>query len=74
VITPTGYDDTEQVPCPECGATLDVGWVDVSQDEPNLCYCGDPECWHWSPRTPECAVNEQGQALRWDGVPWDDTP
>jgi hypothetical protein len=30
VITPDGYDDSEQVPCPECGATLDVGWVDVT--------------------------------------------
>lgn len=55
---------------------------------PDLCRCGDPECWHWSAdyrgypfcrpcgdhhRAPECAVDEHGRALRPDGTPWCDT-
>ena len=36
--------------------------------------CGYEWCrpcaeWH---RPPECAIDEQGRALDWDGIPWDD--
>ena len=38
-------------------------------------WCRPCEEWH---RPPECSVDEQGRALRWDGVPWQlaeaDTP
>lgn len=56
---------------------------------PDVCYCGDPDCWHWGPsyrgylfcrpcgehhRPPECAIDEHGHALAPDGTPWKDMP
>jgi hypothetical protein len=29
-MMPDGHDDTERFECPDCGATLDVDWIDVS--------------------------------------------
>ena len=62
--------------------------ADVERQGPEFCHCGDHECWHWSPsyygylfcrpcgehhRPPECAIDEQGRALRWDGTRWDES-
>ena len=30
-------------------------------------WCRPHEEWH---RPPECAINEQGQAVDWEGKPW----
>lgn len=35
---------------------------------PDVCYCGDPDCWHWGPS------DEHGHALAPDGTPWKDMP
>jgi hypothetical protein len=37
---------------------LDVGYIN----------CRPCDEWH---RPPECAIDDQGRALRWDGVPWE---
>lgn len=54
--------------------------------EPDVCYCGEADCMHFQVgypfcrpcdehhRPPECAIDEHGRALNWEGTPWEELP
>lgn len=45
----------------------DNGWAQTYRDC-GYTYCRPCGEWH---RPPECAIDEHGRALDWDGAPWE---
>lgn len=65
------------------GKTVVIALPDV---DPDACQCGDADCMYIQVgypfcrpcdehhRPPECAIDEHGRALNWEGTPWEELP